>query len=208
MNRNQIALISLLAMTLLGGCGPKKGPNRASTQPNPTSPTMDDVTQRMSELQKSASELAGVVQKLPGTNADNDRALTAEAFDHASASLTLLGGPQPGGALRQQLRIMDEMRQRLRGGQAGMSYDPAVDTGLRSLQNGLVYVRERLFPNDANIGKGIDAMRDRTGELDAVRGPLHTIASAHAFAAASDVITQMSNQLSGRNAATEPATQP
>jgi hypothetical protein len=159
---------------------------------------MDDLDERISELRSAASQLAAIVKELPGRNSTDDRTLTASAFDRAGAAVTLLGGPTPGGALRQQLRIIDNVREHLRNSAVDMSYDPNVDTGIRSLANALGHVRDRLFPSDSGMSKQLDTLADRVSDLDAVRGPLHAAAAARAFAAASGVITSMADQLQGR----------
>ena len=207
MIRNQLILLACaFAVT---ACAPKKTPTHASTEPNPMAPVLSDVNERVGELQKASTDFSGVVRKLPGSNSTEDRVQSADAFDRATTALEILGGPDPGGAFRQNLRIIDTTRQRLRNTPVDATYDPTVDMGLRALDNALIDVAARLFPADAQIRKLLDATAMRVDDLDSVRGPLHTLAAAHVFAAASDVVDAMSQKLAGRvaAAATQPSTQ-
>src|SRR5438105_1099456 len=98
------------AVIAVAGCGLKKQPTRTAGQPNPQPESMTDTGVRMSELRKCSQELNQAAQQLPGRAAAEDRKLVADAFGKAAASLELLGGPDPGGAFRQQLRIIENTR--------------------------------------------------------------------------------------------------
>ena len=169
---------------------------------------MTDTNTRMSELRKRSRELSEATQQLPGRAAADDRKLVADAFGKAAASLELLGGPNPGGAYRQQLRIIENTRNFLGSGAAGVAPDPSVDTGLRSMENALAGVRERLFPNDEKIRSQLDTLRTRLADLDTVRGPIHSLVVARAFGSAANVIDTMSGELDARNEAVQQAQQP
>jgi hypothetical protein len=205
-------LTVLAALAVVVGCAQKKAPTRTDGRGGigVDSPAMRETEARMSELRRRAQELGEVAQRMPGRDPAEDRRLTAEAFDKSAASLELLGGPAPGGAFRQQLRIIDNTRSFLRGVSQDVSVDPAVDSGLRSLHGGLSSVRERLFPTDEKVRAQLDALSARLGELDAVRGPLHSLVVAQSFEAASKVVDTMAQELEGRadaTAAAYPATQ-
>jgi hypothetical protein len=170
---------------------------------------MSNVDARMSELRQHATELSQSAQQLPGRSTADDRKLVADAFAKASSSLELLGGPQPGGAFRQQLRIIENTRSFLASpSTASVAPDPSVDTGLRSMENALTSVRERLFPDDPKIKGEIDALRSRLGELDTVRGPIHSLIVAQAFVSAANVVNTMAGELDARNTAQQQATEP
>jgi len=201
-----LTLVAACGLVLATGCGPKKRPTHAATQRNQQPEVMNNVDERMSELRKRASELTQAVQQLPGRSPAEDRKLVADAFGKASSSLELLGGPQPGGAFRQELRIIENTRTFLNSpGSASVAPDPSIDTGLRSLDNALSGVRERLFPNDEKIKGGIDTLRTKLGELDSVRGPIHSLVVAQAFLSAASVIDTMSAELDARTMAQQPA---
>ena len=209
MNRNQLILLACVFATLTA-CAPKKAPTHASTEPNPAAPVLDDVNQRMDELQKAAAEFSKAARQLPGRDSTEDRIKSADAFDRATTALEILGGPTPGGAFRQNMRIIDSARQRLRNTPVDATYDPNIDTGSRAINNALIDVAERLFPADEQVRKLMDTTATRLNDLDSVRGPLHTLAAAHVFVATSDVIDAMAQKLAGRLAAatTQASTQP
>src|SRR5256885_12049810 len=98
------------------GCGPKKQPTRTAAKPNLQSEVMTDTNTRMSELRRRSRDFSEATQQLPGRAAADDRKLVADAFGKAAASLELLGGPNPGGAYRQQLRIIENTRNFLGSG--------------------------------------------------------------------------------------------
>ena len=208
-----LVIVALGAMA--AGCGPKEHPTRTggseADRPSVDSPVPTDPRQRLEELGRRATELQQVASRMPGQNAAQDRQLAAEAFEKSAASLELLAGPSPGGAFRQQLRIIDNTRNFLRRGGEDVAPEPAVDAGLRSVYRALVGVSQRLFPDDARVQAQLDALSNRLGELDAVRGPLHALVVSQAFEATSKVVDAMARELSGRSsetAAAYPATRP
>lgn len=197
-----IRLAGILVVGLLAcGCRPKKQPTM-SPPPNPQSPAYGNVDQRMSELQQRGTELTQVAQQLPGRTSEDDRRLVVAAFDRAAAALELLGGPNPPGSFRQALRIVDNTRQQLSSGSAAS--DAAIDSGLRAIHNALIDVRQRAFPDDADVQKLQDELRNRISELDRVRGPMHTVVVGHAFVATSNVINRMAGEFEERNAPAQP----
>jgi hypothetical protein len=187
---------AVAAGVLIAGCRPKSEPAQKEQQLQPQ--VMRDTDERMGELQRRSKELSSIVRQLPGRDAKEDRELVAQAFDATHESLTMMGGPEPGGALRQQLRIIDNIRQFLRTGDPKLSYDPAVDAGLRATHSALTGVRERLFPNDEKVAQQVNAFGERLGELDSVRGPMHSVVVAQVFQSASQAIDTMGGILTTR----------
>src|SRR5687767_11005622 len=185
-SKHAMALLAAGSVALAAGCRPKDKPVDNQQQLQPA--VMRDTDQRMSELQRSAGQLSEIVKRLPGRDAEEDRQLVAQAFDATHESLTMMGGPEPGGALRQQLRIIDNIRQFLRSADPKLSYDPAVDAGLRATHSALGGIRERLFPNDQKVAGLVNGFGDRLGELDSVRGPMHSVVVAQVFQSASQAI--------------------
>src|SRR4029079_18468955 len=149
-NRTFVLLVAASAGAVVAGCHPKTEPTRTDQQKIQPA-VMTDTNERMSELQKKSSKLSSIVKQLPGRDAKEDRELVAQAFDATHDSLSMMAGPEPGGAMRQQLRILENIRQFLRSGDQKLSYDPAVDAGLRATHSALEGVRERLFPNDQKV---------------------------------------------------------
>jgi hypothetical protein len=199
-----VAVVILFAVAI--GCRPKSQPTRVP-EANPAATNMVSVDDRISELQKYSVQLTAVTKNLPGRDQSEDRQLLADGFDHAVSALALLMGPEPHGAFRQQLRIIDNVRRDVRSGSAT---DATVDSGVRSVFNALIGVRERLFVTDQRVGPQLDNLRDRVLDLDSVRGPLHSVAVASAFQAAAATIETMRLELVDRFAATQsiaPSTQ-
>src|SRR5437870_3859470 len=201
MNYPLLAMIAIASFIV--GCGPKKHPTQMPAQTTPAPISQD---QRTTELQRRSADLKSIAGQLPGRDAQQDRALVADAFDRAQSALELLGGPAPTGSFRQQLRIIDSARERLRRGSADIPADPTIDSGLRSLYNALRSVRERLFEHDDNVKKQLEEVRDQLDDLDVVRGPMHSIVVAKVLTATSNLLGTMAGQLQGREAAATGAT--
>ena len=187
MNRLRRGAI-LLVVIVVVGCRAKP----KSTEPEPPAPQSpwtgsDDA--RMSEAQQRSAELSEVARQLPGRTPQDDRRLVAAAFDRAHAALELIAGPNPPGALRQAIYIVDSARQQLAS--AREAYDATTDSGLRALYNALTLIRDRAFYDDQDVRQKLDELHRRVVELDTVRGPLHTLVVAHAFRAAAGVLGAM-----------------
>jgi hypothetical protein len=194
MKMNDTKLIRLAGIVVVGcaiacGCRPKKQPTKQPPPPPP--PPYGNVDQRMSELQQRGTELSHVAQQLPGRTTDEDRRLVLAAFDRAAASLELLAGPNPPGSYRQAQRIVDSTRLQL---SSGVTADAKIVSGLRAIQNALIDVRQRAYPDDAQVQKLVDDLRARIYDLDRVRGPMHSVVVGHAFTATSNVINQMAGE--------------
>ena len=202
-----LASIAAVAL-LLAGCGNKRTPsleptvqssngNNSATGDGEPGPRSRQVRAELPEFQASYAPL-------PGRSDAENRKLIARAFEAAGRVLSVLEGPQPGGAFRQQLRIMDTTRQRLAGGSQSLAVEPTINAGLRALYNALSSLRMDQFGNDADVAQRLDAMRSRVDDLDTVRGPLHRLVAAQTFRGAGDVIDAMAKSLETR-AGTEQA---
>lgn len=193
MKRNRTKLTVVVACGLavgalsFGGCAKKK-PTRTGDIATPTT----DPYAQMSELRRKAAELTAMTTELPG-----DRQQFAAAFSKTSEALELLGGPEPVGAFRQQLRIIDNTYTTLSSSEA-ISTVPVTDSGLRAVQNALTAVSDRLFPGDASITEAMDKLRTRINDLDTERGALHSAVAAQAFQSAASVIDAMATELDAR----------
>jgi hypothetical protein len=211
------------------GCASKDHPTlsagdratTASAKPNPPPPVMADVDVRMDRLRQRASGLAAVAKQLPARTPQDDRKLTAQAFTAARDAVELLGGPAPGGAFRQQLRVIEDststFRDRGGGGAttshaasgsdvaAGLAAGPSIDAGLRSLEDALTHVREHQFPIDDRVRQQLDTLRDRVRDLDTARGGAHAAAVAEVFRAASALVSTMAERMQFRATNTPPA---
>src|SRR4051794_4676977 len=109
-----IVLMLLCAgvLALAPACAHKSPP--PATPPAKPSPYLNDQDVRSTELQRRGRDLTQIAAQLPGSSAMQDRVMVDQAFDAASGALSLMGGPEPTGALQQQLRIIDNSRQVLR----------------------------------------------------------------------------------------------
>jgi hypothetical protein len=193
-----VVLVSAASLaTVTVGCRSKDQPTRDQQQQLQPA-VMRDTDERMGELQRRSQALSSIVKQLPGRDPKEDRELVAQAFDATHDSLSMMGGPEPGGALRQQLRIIDNIRQFLRSGDQKLSYDPAADAGLRATHSALTGLRERLFPNDETVTSLVNAFGERLGELDSVRGPMHSVVVAQVFQSAAQAIDTMGGILNTR----------
>ena len=205
-------LLLVLAVSVIG-CAQKTAPTRVDGTPGLESPVSADPNQRANQLRQSVSALEETVAQMPGRDRGADRELAADAFANASTALEQLGGPNPPGAFRQQLRIIENTRDFLQSSRDEISTDPSVDSGLRSLYAALESVRNRLFREDKDIDARLSALSSRLGELDSVRGPLHSLVVAQAFDEASKIMDAMADKLDAAQAASKaysagPATRP
>src|SRR5688572_11586119 len=164
-----VILVSATSLVAVAGCQSKQQPTARQQQQQLEPSIVNDTGQRMTELQRRSGDLATIASQLPGRDVKEDRELIAQAFDATSDSLTMMGGPEPDGALRQQLRIIENIRQFLRSSDPKLSHDPAVDAGLRATHSALDGIRERLFPADETVRSQVNALGERIGELDQVR---------------------------------------
>ena len=205
----RVAVSFMAAFVLMIGCAQKQERTRTQgtgvsvDEPAPTEPPA-----QASELHRRAKELRELANRMPGRDSKQDRELAAEAFEQASAALAVLGGPSPGGTMRQQMRIIDKTTEFLRTSSADVSPDASIDSGLRSLNGALSRTAERLFRDQPKVQSALDALAQRVHELDSVRGPLHSLVVAQAFDAASGVIDVMAQHMESRAAAAAPAAAP
>lgn len=209
----RLGILGLVLGMSAVGCAQKTAPTRVGGTPGIESPVSADPNQRAGELRRAVGSLEETVARMPGRDRSEDRRLAAEAFASASAAVEQLGGPNPPGAFRQQLRIIDNTRAFLRSSRDEISTDPSVDSGLRSLYGALESVRNRLFRDDKEIGAPLSALSTRLADLDSVRGPLHSLVVAQAFGEASRVIDAMADKVEAAQAASKaysagPATRP
>jgi hypothetical protein len=195
MDRIQFIIIAALACGLaLPGCRPRSQP-QPPAEPTPHAAEMSTVSNRVDELHKLSEELNRLAGELPGREKSDDRRMLAETLDRTQSALALLMGPEPHGAFRQQLRILDNVRRDVRSGSAS---DATIDSGLRSVYNALVGIRQRLFATDDRVRGQLDTLRQRVDDLDSVRGPLHSVNVASVMQSAAEVIATMTAALEGR----------
>jgi outer membrane murein-binding lipoprotein Lpp len=205
---------AVAAMLLLAGCGNK---NKSTLEPTVQSQNNDadsgEPGARARELRAELPAFQAAYAPLPARNDEQNRKQIADAFVAAGRLLSTLEGPNPGGAFRQQLRIIDNNRQRLASASESLAIEPTVNAGLRALYNALVDIRMDQFAGDPGIIERLDTMRSRVNDLDTVRGPLHRLVAAQVFRGAGDVIEAMATLMENRShnqqaSPTQPATAP
>jgi hypothetical protein len=195
-------IAAIAAITLLAaGCGSKKEPTLEPTvDARDSAPAGDgDAAPRARQLRAELPQFQAAVAPLPGRNEQENRKQVARAFEAAGSVLSILEGPRPAGAFRQQLRIIDTTRQRLASGSQSLAIEPTVNAGLRAVYNALVGIRQDQFGNDADVAARLDALRSRVDDLDTVRGPLHRLVVAQVFRGAGDVVDAMAKSLETRS---------
>jgi len=148
--------------------------DRASKTAKPTDPLAQTASERVSDLRRAANALSRTASQMPGPDPISDRKLTAQALGQTATALAAIGGNQPGGAFRQQLRIIESSRAQIDRASASVPMEPATDTAIRAVYNALVSLRDSRFAGNADVSKLVNDIGTRTPQLDAVRGPLHS----------------------------------
>jgi hypothetical protein len=193
-------LLATLLSVVVTGCAAKNQTTLKSAPPdaNPEPQLATDVHERVKELTTRAQEYAAGCEKLPGRNAQEDRAQTSHQFALLAQILPILNGPEMSGDFRQQLRIIDSSRAQLASGTQDLAVEPTVDTGLRAAQRALAGINQRAFTEMPDIAKSLDAMHAKVQELDGTADAIHRLIASQAFKSSAHVINQMTSALSGR----------
>jgi hypothetical protein len=190
----------LLAALLITGCAGKTQTTLNPPPPdgNPEPQLATDARERVKELATRADEYAAGAKKLPGRNAQEDRAQVAQQFALLSQILPMLNGPEMSGDFRQQLRIIDSTRSQLASGTLDLSIEPTVDTGLRATHRALADINQRAFTETPEIAKQLDAMQAKVLELDSVTDAIHRLVAAQAIKTSAQAISEMTNAMNQR----------
>jgi hypothetical protein len=193
-------LLLLTALLAVIGCAGKTQTTLKPAPPdaNPEPQLATDVHERVKELSTRAQEYAAGCNKLPGQNAQQDRAQTTQQFALLAQILPILNGPDMSGDFRQQLRIIESTRAQLASGTQDLAVEPTVDTGLRAAHRALAGINQRSFTDNPDIAKSLDAMNAKVQELDGTADAIHRLIASQAFRHSAQAITQMSGALSGR----------
>src|SRR5439155_14952798 len=123
----------------------------------------------------------------------------------AARSLNVLLGPEPSGAFRQQVRIIQSSADQLRRiDPQKVAPEPTADAGVRAVYSALAGLQEADFANSPDVAKLIAEVRDRTRDLDTVRGPLHSLVVADALRASANTVDKMASLMETRTANAAP----
>jgi hypothetical protein len=204
--RAKLLLTALLSVVVVTGCAAKNQTTLKSAPPdaNPEPQLATDVHERVKELTIRAQEYAAGCDKLPGRNAQEDRAQTTQQFALLAQILPILNGPDMSGDFRQQLRIIESSRAQLASGTQDLSIEPTVDTGLRAAHRALAGINQRAFTEVPDIAKSLDAMNAKVQELDGTADAIHRLIASQAFKISAQVINQMASALNGRLSQEQP----
>ncbi len=200
MTNTRAFAVLLLATLFVTGCAAKTQTTLKSAPPdaNPESQLATDVRERVKELAARADEYAAGANKLPGRNAQEDRAQTTQQFALLAQILPMLNGPDMTGDFRQQLRIIESTRSQLANGSQDLSVEPTIDTGLRAAHRALASINQRSFTETSDIGKQLDAMHAKVEELDGTADATHRLIASQAFRNSAQAISQMASALNDR----------
>ncbi|MGB7156922.1 MAG: hypothetical protein WBD40_02580 [Tepidisphaeraceae bacterium] len=202
--------VAALVGSLLGAaaCAPKKEPTMSPTvEQGDAMPRPQTAEARVEQLGEAVNEFAAARKKLSGHSDETSRGDLADALGELQDVLTLLEDPDPRGAFRQQMRIIERARTQLTSG-SSTAPEPTINAAIRAADNALVNIKSEQFPDDEPIGKLLAALNARVGELDTVRGPLHGFVTAQALDDAGRVVEAMANIVEGRMPKESPATAP
>lgn len=166
-------------------------------------------------LSQRVERFAREVAKLPGRDQQEYRRMMADRFGDLAEILPMLEGPEPGGAFRQQVRIIENTRATLQSAPEELALEPTVGLGLRAAENALSGVQARTFYANQEVADALEPLRSRIADLDAARGPLNQLVAAQSMREIANVLTRMSLVVHGRADAEQqrqqdssPATQP
>ncbi len=183
--RTTILLLLIASLTLTSGCAKSKT-NRTQGQGRDRLQQSD--SERMSAVQSSVNGLTRTVSMMPADDPARDRKLTLEALAQTSAALAAIEGPNPSGAYRQQLRIIESSRSQLQRTTQNVPIEPATDSALRAVYNAMISLRDGRFSGQQDVAKGVGEVGQKIPQLDAVRGPLHSLQ-------VTDVLTSVAHTL-------------
>jgi len=221
-------LVMAMGFGLCVGCAHNKG---ATTQANGGTATkgavwkqqdaeLVELSMRVAELKRDVGDLNRVARQLPGKTVDEHRDRLQEGFGDLLAILPILSGPNPGGAMRTQLKTIETSRATLGMGAWDMSTDPATDDAFRATYNALSSLANEPFYASSGVRDDLDRLGFEMGEMDSVRGAFHRLVDARAMGIVSRITrdlaqTYMKNAQERQRAAaemmassTEPATGP
>ena len=190
-----IAAVLLLACT---GCPKRQSSMSKPPEVNPGPKVEASAEARANELAELAGRFEETARRLPGPTPEEDRRIVQQAFAELAHVLPILYGPNPTGAFRQQLRIVENSRSQLAASTRGLASEPTIGTGLRAAHDSLAGLVTRGYFDQEKLGQTMDRLGSTLSSLDAVRGPAHRAAVADAFVLTSQAIRQMSDALTER----------
>jgi hypothetical protein len=205
----QLAFASLLVIGILfiSGCPRKDRPVMPMPpEPNPQPEVNKDAGVRTRDLSQKVTEFVSASREVPTNDEGAYRRAVGQVFGDLSQILPLLQGPNPPGAFRQQMRIVQSSRNQLGSTSQDLSADPTIDSGLRAVYAALVSVQQEQFAEQAELSKILETINARVNDLDTVRGPMHRETVKDAVTLIGQAVQRMSATMDQRMS--EPRSRP
>ena len=184
----------------------KNPPPQAGDEQPAALPT--DPQDRAAALADAYQQLQGTVAQLPTGNDARDTQTIGEALTRLSSVLQLMEDPEPTGAFRQQVAIIERNAGLISNGQTDRDPEPPINTALNAAYSALRGVARKF--EAPKVDEALDGLSDQVRNLDAIRGPLHRFAAADVLRGTTAVAGQMVAlvQQSARNLAPAPSPEP
>jgi len=187
------------------GCGSKNKPTMdAQVDSAAGIPAAQTGEARVERIGQAVERYDAARKSFHGHGDEQARRELAGAFESLQEVLVLLKGPEPEGAFRQQMNIIDRARERLTSSSAAAP-EPTINAAIRAAQSALTDIASDQFADDEATGKALAAMQSRVAELDAERGPIHGFVVAQVLDEAGNVAERMAEVLRQRLPQEQPA---
>ena len=194
---SRVVTCATLALALTG-CTKQRSTMDKPPALNPPPAVEADVGVRIDELAGLSKQFSETAKRLPGRSAEEDRAALQQALAELAQILPILYGPQPDGAQRQQLRIVQSARAQLASPAQGLALEPTIDTALRAARDSFASLGRTSYFDREQIGQTLDRLDAKVGGLDTARGATHPQAVAESVELMSEAVAQMSAALNDR----------
>ncbi len=162
-------------------CAPKAQPP-APQEPDPMAlPVPEDAATRIRELRTQVDQLASFSDQLPGQDEEVYRPLMAQALQDLSQALRLAHPPGVNGAFRIQYFALHEAARQLRSAPLTTALRPQTTAALRSAYNALESIQQRMFPENAELTRQLEAHAAALAPLETDEGALYRLSSTQAL---------------------------
>ena len=212
MHTRRFTLILLAAILSIAGCPRKDRPVMPMPpEPNPEPEVNKDAEVRNRDLGQKVAQFSSASREIPTNDEGAYRQAVGQVFADLSQILPLIQGPNPPGAFRQQMRILQSSRNQLAGGSADLSAEPTIDSGLRAAYRALSGMQQESFTDRPEIGQTLESLSNKINELDTSKGVFHRNTVKEAVTLIGQAVQSMSSTIDQRlrhNAPSAPATAP
>ena len=173
MIKHMLALLTGSVLVGAGGCAPTKH----STMPT----TMSTAAQRTDLRAAIFSRIGSIKEPLhqnelrlaqmPGSDEAQQRQLIAGCLSDYTILLPLLSGMQTTGAFDEQMRLIDEDRQRLVAMSMDVPSAPTISSAFGAVYAALSDIQTNEFSDDAGLRKSLTDLQGNLEDLDQTTGP-------------------------------------